>query len=384
MLKRTPQPKKSILFVTGTRADYGKLEPLAIEAANAGFPVTFFVTGMHMMEKYGLTKTEIHRNSHLFDIVEYINQRDGDPQDIVAAKTIVGFSDFLKEMRPDLVVIHGDRVEALACALVSAMNYILCAHIEGGEVSGTIDEVFRHCNTKLSSIHLVSSKAAHDRVLRLGETASAVEIIGSPELDIHAKPSGVSLAEVRDRYEIASDDYGICILHPVTSEADTMREQARSVLSALEESGKYFVLIMPNNDPGSKDIMEEIRKLPESRFRVLPSMRFHYFSELLRNAKVMLGNSSAGVREAPYLGVPSMTLGTRQQNRASAESVFTTCCFDRDAITAFVANEWGKRYPRDDSFGEGLASEKFRELLLSPSFWDRPRQKYFAEDMIDA
>lgn len=383
MLKSLP-PKKSILFVTGTRADYGKLEPLAIEAANAGFQVTFFVTGMHMMEKYGLTKTEIHRNSHLFDIVEYINQRDGDPQDIIAAKTIIGFSDFLKEMRPDLVVIHGDRVEALACALVSAMNYILCAHIEGGEVSGTIDEVFRHCNTKLSSIHLVSSKVARERVLRLGETAGSVEIIGSPELDIHARPSGVSLAEVMSRYEIASDDYGICVFHPVTSEAETIREQVQSVFAVLRDSGKYFIVIMPNNDPGSKEILEEIGQLPEDRFRVLPSMRFHYFSELLRNAKVMLGNSSAGVREAPYLGVPSLTLGSRQTNRASAQSVFTACSFDRDAIATFLEGEWGKRYPRDDSFGEGFASEKFRELLLSPAFWDRPRQKYFAEDMVDA
>lgn len=379
MLNFSAHVKRKILFVTGTRADYGKLEPLAIEAADAGFPVTFFVTGMHMMAKYGLTKTEIHRNSHRFNIVEYINQRDGDPQDIVAAKTIIGFSDFLKEMRPDLVVIHGDRVEALACALVSAMNYVLCAHIEGGEVSGTIDEVFRHCNTKLSSIHLVSSKVARERVLRLGETTDSVEIIGSPELDIHAQNSGVSLSQVLDRYEIASDDYGIVIFHPVTSEVDTIRDQVQSVFSALKESGKYFVVIMPNNDPGSKEIIEEIERLPRNQFRVLPSMRFHYFSELLRNAKLMLGNSSSGVREAPYLGIPSMTLGTRQANRSTAKSVFTACCFDRDAISSFIAGEWGKRYARDNSFGEGLATKKFRELLLAPHFWERPRQKYFAD-----
>lgn len=379
MLNFADHVKRNILFVTGTRADYGKLEPLAIEAADAGFPVTFFVTGMHMMAKYGLTKTEIHRNSHRFKIVEYINQRDGDPQDIIVAKTIVGFSDFLKEMRPDLVVIHGDRVEALACALVSAMNYTLCAHIEGGEVSGTIDEVFRHCNTKLSSIHLVSSKVARERVLRLGETSEAVEIIGSPELDIHSQPSGVSLGEVLDRYEIPTDDYGIFIFHPVTSEIDTIREQIQSVFAALRQSGKYFVVIMPNNDPGSREIMEEIDNLPARQFRVLPSMRFHYFSELLRNARLMLGNSSAGVREAPYLGVPSMTLGTRQANRSTAKSVFTACCYDRDAISAFISTEWGNRYACDDSFGEGLAAKKFRELLLMPAFWDRPRQKYFAE-----
>lgn len=379
MLNFSAHVKRKILFVTGTRADYGKLEPLAIEAADAGFPVTFFVTGMHMMAKYGLTKTEIQRNSHRFNIVEYINQRDGDPQDIVAAKTIIGFSDFLKELRPDLVVIHGDRVEALACALVCAMNYILCAHIEGGEVSGTIDEVFRHCNTKLSSIHLVSSNVARERVLRLGETTDAVEIIGSPELDIHAQESGVSLTEVLDRYEIASDDYGIVIFHPVTSEIETIRDQVQSVFSVLKESGKYFVVIMPNNDPGSKEIIEEIERLPANKFRVLPSMRFHYFSELLRNAKLTLGNSSAGVREAPYLGIPSMTLGTRQTNRSTAKSVFSACCFDRDAISSFIAGEWGKRYPRDNSFGEGLATKKFRELILSPHFWERPRQKYFAD-----
>jgi UDP-N-acetylglucosamine 2-epimerase (hydrolysing) len=376
--KRSNQ--RSILFVTGTRADYGKLEPLALEASEAGFPVTFFVTGMHMMRKYGLTKTEIHRSDR-FNIVEYINQREGDPQDVIAAKTIVGFSDFLREMKPDLVIIHGDRVEALACALVCAMNYVRCAHIEGGEVSGTIDEMFRHCNTKLSTTHLVSSKTAYDRVLRLGEPADSIEVLGSPELDIHAKPSGVELKEVLDWYEIESDDYGICIFHPVTSEQDSMGRQAQSLFSVLKSSGKYFIVIMPNNDPGSDDILNEINKLPEDRFRVLPSMRFHYFSELLRNAKVLVGNSSAGVREAPYLGVPSLTLGTRQTNRGTAGSITSAGCFERGTIKSFLDREWGNRYTRDDAFGQGHASEKFRQLLQSEAFWDRPLQKYFSDEV---
>lgn len=375
--------QRTILFVTGTRADYGKLEPLALEATKAGFPVTFFVTGMHMMSKYGLTKTEIHRRSE-FNIIEYINQRDGDPQDIVVAKTIVGFSDFLREMRPDLVVIHGDRVEALACALVCAMNYIMCAHIEGGEVSGTIDEIFRHCNTKLSSTHLVSSKLAEERVKRLGEPASSIEIIGSPELDVHARPSGVHLSDVLERYEIASQNYGICIFHPVTSESDTIQRQAQSLFSTLKQSRRFFVVILPNNDPGCDVILAEIERLPRDRFRVLPSMRFNYFSELLRNAKVLIGNSSAGVREAPYLGVPSLTLGTRQTNRACAPSVTQASCYDQQAIDDFLNDEWGKRYPRDDSFGNGLASQKFRDLIQSSTFWEQPLQKYFAEEAIRA
>lgn len=383
MLQKVPATSREILFVTGTRADYGKLEPLALEAVYAGFPVTFFVTGMHMMEKYGLTKTEVHR-SGLFNVVEYINQRSDDPQDLVLAKTILGFSDFLQEMRPDLVVIHGDRVEALACALVCSMNYIRCAHIEGGEVSGTIDEIFRHCNTKLSTMHLVSSTTALERVTRLGEPRSSVEVIGSPELDIHARPSGISLQEVRDRYEIPSDDYGVCIFHPVTSECDNIGAQAEALFTALQDTGRYFVVILPNNDPGAREILQQIDALPSERFRVLPSMRFRYFSELLKNAKVLVGNSSAGVREAPYLGIPSLDLGTRQTKRTIASSVSKACAFDRSALVKFVKNEWGKRYERDDSFGTGTACEKFRDLLLSDRFWTRPLQKYFAEGKVDA
>ncbi len=383
MLQKVSAKPRNILFVTGTRADYGKLEPLAIEACSAGFPVTFFVTGMHMMKKYGLTKTEVHR-SGLFKVVEYINQRQDDPQDLVLAKTVIGFSDFLRETRPDLVVIHGDRVEALACALVCAMNYIRCAHIEGGEVSGTIDEVFRHCNTKLSSMHLVSSKVALDRVVRLGEPLSSVKVIGSPELDIHARPSGVSLDKVLDRYEIASADYGICIFHPVTSEAGNMEAQADSLFSSLKDTQRFFVVILPNNDPGAQAILRQIEQLPGDRFRVLPSMRFRYFSELLKNAKVLIGNSSAGVREAPYLGIPSLDIGTRQTRRALAPSVSKASAFDRAGISHFVGTEWGKRHRRDDSFGMGTASRRFRDLIQSPEFWTRPMQKHFAEDGADA
>lgn len=372
--------KRQILFVTGTRADFGKLEPLARVAVQNGFGVTFFVTGMHMMEKFGLTKAEVHRCG-IFEVVEYINQRNGDPQDIVLAKTVIGFSDYLKEIRPDLVVIHGDRVEALACALVCAMNYVLCAHVEGGEVSGTIDEVFRHCNSKLSAIHLVSSEAARRRVMRLGETASTVEVIGSPELDIHSRPSGVSIEEVLTRYEIASDDYGICVFHPVTSEASTMRSQAAALFSSLAGSGRYFVVILPNNDPASDEIVDEIRKLPPERFRVLPSMRFHYFSELLKNAKVIVGNSSAGVREAPFLGLPSLDVGTRQSNRAEAPSLFKAAPTDGEAIARFLELNWGKRYPGHEAFGTGLASENFLRLIQRESFWTRPLQKYFADSL---
>jgi len=370
--------RRELLFITGTRADYGKLEPLALAALDAGHRVTFFVTGMHMMEKYGLTKTEVHRQTR-FHVVEFTNQRDADPQDIILAKTVIGFSDFLQEHRPDLVIIHGDRVEALACSLVCATNYVRCAHVEGGEVSGTIDEQFRHCNTKLSNVHLVSSEEARARVIRLGELPETVHAIGSPELDIHGQPSGVTIDQVLERYDIRSGEFGIVVFHPVTSEADSMGRQATALFATLVRSNRYFVVILPNNDPGAVDILRAIETLPRDRFRVLPSMRFSFFSELMRNAKAILGNSSMGVREAPFLGVPSLDIGTRQSNRAEAPSLVHARADDADKIERFLDANWGRRYPPDHAFGVGNAAQRFCELLDTTSFWDQPLQKYFVE-----
>lgn len=367
---------RSVLFVTGTRADFGKLEPLAIATRDAGLNVSFFTTGMHMLERYGLTKLEVHRTTGV-QVHEFLNQRPGDPQDMVLAKTVIGFSDFVKEYTPDLVVIHGDRVEALACALVCATNYIRCAHIEGGEVSGTIDEIYRHCNSKLASDHFVSSEDAARRVMALGEERIKIHAIGSPELDFHAGVSGVSLDDVKARYDLPFDDYGICIFHPVTSEAATMGQQAKALFGALAGSGRSFVVIAPNNDPGSTAIFDAISELPIDRFRVLPSMRFAHFSELMKNASAVVGNSSAGVREAPFIGVPSLDIGTRQTNRAKSPSVFFASAADTTAINAFLKDTWGTSFPRNDAFGEGSASERFVAVLQSEHFWETSLQKTF-------
>jgi len=367
---------RSILFVTGTRADFGKLEPLAVAARDAGYSVSFFVTGMHMLPAYGLTKIEVHRVTGV-RVVEFLNQRDGDPQDIVFAKTVIGFSDQLRVEQPDLVVVHGDRVEALATALVCATNYVRCAHIEGGEVSGTIDELFRHCNTKLATYHFVSSQTARRRILAMGETESRTYVIGSPELDVHSAPSGVTMAQVCERYGIPFRSFGIVIFHPVTSEIAEIGKQAADLFSALEKSGRHFVVIRPNNDPGSDAIVEVIRALPAERFRVIPSMRFSHFSELLRNASVIVGNSSTGVREAPFLGVPSLDVGTRQTNRCLAESGRQAAAGDLKEILTFLEKVWGQRFEPSSEFGEGGAANNFLNILNDSAFWECPMQKHF-------
>lgn len=369
---------RNLLFLTGTRADFGKLEPLAVAARDAGHGVTFFVTGMHMLDRYGLTKIEVHRMPGV-KVHEFLNQRPGDPQDVILAKTVMGFSDYVTEHRPDLIVVHGDRIEALAGALVAATNYIASAHVEGGEVSGTIDEVFRHCNTKLAAQHFVSSEQAARRVMALGEPADTIHVIGSPELDFHMGPSGVTLHEVRAHYAIPFVDYGIAVFHPVTSEAATMGAQAEALFGALAESGRNFVVIAPNNDPGSEAIFAVLDRLPKDRFRAIPSMRFAHFSELMKNAACMVGNSSAGVREAPFLGVASLDIGTRQTRRSDAPSIRSADAGDRAAILGFLAVEWGRSHPRHTAFGEGRAADRFVAVLADPAFWDRPLQKEFRD-----
>jgi UDP-N-acetylglucosamine 2-epimerase (hydrolysing) len=371
-----PITGKKLLFVTGTRADFGKLEPLAHAAQKAGFEISFFITGMHMMKRYGETRLEVKRFAGA-EFFEFVNQREGDALDFILSKTILGFSDFVHEHRPDLVIIHGDRVEAFAASIVCAMRYIRSAHIEGGEVSGTIDESIRHCNTKLCASHFVSSEAARQRVLALGEAPDRVYNIGSPELDTHAQPSGVNIEEVKERYAIPFQEYGIAVFHPVTSEQDNIGAQARSLFEVLESSGRCFVVIAPNNDPGTEQIFAVLEKLPEERFRLIPSMRFNYFSELMKNAALMVGNSSAGVREAPFLGLPSLDVGTRQNNRAQASSVSSFSAFDVDDIRQWIDDKWMHRELASDGFGHGAASTLFIDILKKPEFWQSNMQKSF-------
>lgn len=378
-MSKTLQKGKRLLFVTGTRADYGKLEPLAKAAQDAGFFISFFITGMHMMRRYGETRLEVKRFPDTENF-EYVNQREGDAQDFILSKTILGFSDFVHEHRPDLVVIHGDRVEALAASIVCAMKYIPSAHIEGGEVSGTIDESIRHCNTKLCTTHFVSSEASRQRVQSLGESPDRIYVIGSPELDTHAKPSGVTIVQVKERYGIKFDEYGIVIFHPVTSEVDTIGEQTSSLFTTLEDSGKCFVVIAPNNDPGSDQIFEVIERLPKERFRIIPSMRFSYFSELMKNAAVMVGNSSAGVREAPFIGLPSLDVGTRQTSRASTESVTHASAYDSEIIKNFLIHSWGNKSNKSHEFGKGMAQNNFAKIISSSEFWNASLQKKYFDN----
>ena len=370
--------KKDLLFFTGTRADFGKLAPLARQAYHDGFSIKFFVTGMHMMKKYGLTKLEVLGETYA-EVTEYLNQRPGDAQDVILCKTVMGLSDYLTESRPDLVIIHGDRIEALAASIVCATNNIRSAHIEGGEVSGTIDEALRHATSKMSTHHFVSSDKAAYRLRKMGEAISQIYNIGSPELDAHTQNDTLSLSEVKQYYDIFFEDYGICLFHPVTTEYASMRRQAECIFSALVKSQKNYVVILPNNDPGSEFIESCIASLPKSRFRCIPSMRFHYFSKLLQHAACIIGNSSAGVREAPFFGVPTINVGNRQTNRSTANSIINISAIELANDPSLILRVWNERHPKCTDFGEGDAALKFSNILSSGQFWNWPLQKQYNE-----
>jgi UDP-N-acetylglucosamine 2-epimerase (hydrolysing) len=375
-----PPGVRHVVFVSGTRADFGKLKPLIRAVAESeAFEYQVFATGMHMLARYGRTVQEIHKSG--FDNVHPFVNQDGSissQMDIVLANTVQGLGHFVREARPDLLVIHGDRVEALAGAIVGALNNLLVAHIEGGEVSGTVDEVIRHSISKLAHIHLVANDDARDRLLQLGEQQDSIRVIGSPEVDLLLSTDLPNLDAVKARYEIPFDRYGILMYHPVTTELKELHRQAEEVVEGVLRSELDYVVIYPNNDAGSEIILHELERLRGNpRFRLIPSMRFEYFITLLKHARAIVGNSSAGVREAPVHGVPTIDIGTRQMNRSTSPHVIHVP-EDRDRIAAAVAS-CPESVPSSQAFGDGLAAQRFLEALRSDAFWATPRQKRFRD-----
>jgi UDP-N-acetylglucosamine 2-epimerase (hydrolysing) len=332
---------------------------------------------MHMLSRYGSTFDEVRKRGFR-NIFYYINQVETNSfeMDMALASTIEGLSRFIREFKIDLIVVHGDRVEALAGAIVGALNDILVAHIEGGEVSGTVDELIRHSVTKLSHLHFVSNDEARKRLIQMGEDQNSVFVIGSPETDVMLSAKLPSIQDVRAKYEIPFDEYGIFVYHPVTSELRHLRNSISEMLRAVIDSALNYVVILPNNDRGSETILESIRKLDgHPRFRILPSMRFEYFLALLKDARFIVGNSSAGVREAPVYGVPTINVGSRQRRR-TANGTIRNVAERYDEIRKALSDIPGN-VPRTLDFGNGSSAQAFIRLLKGKKIWTTPTQKHF-------
>ncbi|MGC3832849.1 UDP-N-acetylglucosamine 2-epimerase [Moritella viscosa] len=360
---------KKILFLTGTRADFGKLKSLIHKVEGAEqFDAHIFVTGMHMIATYGMTAREVEK-SGFQSIYKYINQNKHDSMDVILAKTIQGLSDYVKELQPDMIVVHGDRVEAMAGAIVGSLNNILVSHIEGGEVSGTIDELIRHS---------VNEKAKQ-RLLQLGECEQSIYVIGSPDLDIMTSSDLPKLQDVKKRYEIDFERYAVFMYHPVTTDVDSLPKNIRETIDALIESKQNYVVIYPNNDHGSEIIINELSRLKDnSNFKVFPSLRFECFLTLLKNAQFMVGNSSAGIREMPFYGLPSINLGSRQDNRSNAISILN-CDEDSHVILELIDKSLISRFAPEQEFGTGESNKLFFKAINNENLWYTSSQKVFLD-----
>jgi UDP-N-acetylglucosamine 2-epimerase (hydrolysing) len=334
---------------------------------------------MHMLSKYGNTISEIRR-AGLENIFMFINQVEGESMEAILANTIAGLSKFLHENKVDLIVIHGDRVEALAGAIVGALRNILVAHVEGGEVSGTIDDLMRHATSKMSHVHFVASAVAEKRLEQLGENKSSIFRIGSPDVDIMVSGTLPGLDEAKARYEIAFDKYAIAMLHPVTTENAKQAYNASIFVDALIESEQNYILVYPNNDLGSAEIFAAYERLNgNTRFRIFPSIRFEYFLTLLKSASFIIGNSSAGIHEGPVYGVPTINIGTRQLNRLHYNSI-TNCEFEKQSILNAIDTALKtRRFEPCDHYGDGKSAEKFMAVLKSQAMWAIPQQKQFRD-----
>jgi len=371
---------KKIVFLTGTRADFGKLKSLIhITQDNSNYEVHIFATGMHLNAKYGLTSDEIY-NAGFRNIYPFVNHTIEEHMDRALAKTIEGFSDYIGEINPDLIVVHGDRVEAMAGAIVGSLNNILVAHVEGGEISGTIDELIRHSISKLAHIHLVTNNKAKTLLLQLGELENSIFIIGSPDLDLMNEENLPALTEVKEYYEIGYKKYAVAMFHPVTTEYHDIKKTIKNFVDSLIESQLNYVVIYPNNDLGSREILEEYTRIQDNpRIKIFPSLRFEYFLALLKNAEFMIGNSSAGIREAPHFQVPSIDIGTRQNDRACLNSI-EHCDYDTKNILEAISkvlNRKVKIINKNLEFGGGDSNIIFANILRKKEFWGISHQKQF-------
>lgn len=370
-----------IVFVTGTRADFGKLKPLIskIDVMPNQFSVSIVVTGMHLLDQFGFTAKEVQK---VFPGKEVFleGQRYQEEMTLGFARFTQNFTGYLEECRPDLVVVHGDRFDALAASIVANSLMVPVAHIEGGEVSGTIDEAIRHSVSKFSHIHFVANEEAGKRVRRLGEDPNKIFVVGSPETDVLLGDDVPSLSEVKEKYDIAFDQYSILCFHPVVNEIEKLGAQLDEIEKFVREVDENLIWIYPNNDKGSLYIIERIKELRQlKKIKVFESLRFEYYVSLLRNANFVLGNTSSGVREAPVLGVPCINVGSRQNGRVDSQLVLDTE-IDFSAMMSSlkkvrVMNVSGGH----TNFGSGSVADKIVKVLNDINIGKVEIQKVFHE-----
>lgn len=366
---------RKIAVVTGTRAEYGIYFPVlkAIQRSSK-LDLSLIVTGMHLSEKFGHTVDEIEKDGFSIDakIPLGLSEDSGASMARDVGVCILGLTDAFEKIKPDILLVLGDRGEMLATAIAGIYMNIPVAHLHGGEVSGTVDESVRHAITKLSHIHFPATEESAERIRKLGEDEFRIHIVGAPALDTILSETFVPKKEIGKRFNLDMNKPIVLVVqHPVTTEFDDVERQIRETMDALVELGEQIVVIYPNADAGGRKIIEIIEQYRDYEFiRIFKNLRHVDYLSLMRSADVMVGNSSSGIIEAPSFGIPVVNIGTRQIGRQRGQNVIDVD-YDKDVIIkAIKVGLYDKEFNCKASkcispYGNGHAGTKVAEILES-------------------
>jgi GDP/UDP-N,N'-diacetylbacillosamine 2-epimerase (hydrolysing) len=362
---------RRIAYVSGTRADFGLMaSTLRRLQAEPGLEVGVLVTGMHLSREFGHTVDEVEASGLPVwaRVPSGIEDRSPAGMARAIAASLQGFTAALESLRPDLVLLLGDRGEMLAGAIAALHVGIPIAHVHGGERSGTVDEPVRHAITKLSHLHLVASEEARERVVRMGEAPANVHLVGAPSLDdIVARPQAPR-GPVLQRLGLAADARFVLVLfHPVVQEAAEAGGQAAALLQGLREAAPehHVVWLAPNADAGSGAILAQAQAAAGGRLHLVTHLPRGDYLDALAHADALVGNSSSGIIEAASLGTPVVNIGSRQRLRQRNANT-RDCEPEATAIAAALREAFAHgRYECKNLYGDGGAGERIARLLAA-------------------
>jgi len=363
---------RKVLYITGTRADYGLMQSVLNKIdSHPSLDLELIVTGMHLMDEFGNTYTEIKKDGFKSHKIKSIFDKDDKASmSIFIGDFIKKFTERVKKIEPDFIMVLGDRGEMLGGAVVGSYMSIPVVHLHGGEITSTVDEIARHAITKLSNIHLPSNEKSAERIKKMGENPDNIHVVGAPGLDYIVEENLPSKNSLIEKYNIDdSEPLIVAVQHPVTLEVDKAQEQIKETLKALKKLNYQTILVYPNADAGGRKMIEEIRKFENEDFldtyKNIP--RKEYLG-LLNICDALVGNSSSGIIEAPSFELPVINIGTRQEGRERAENVIDVD-YDRKEIiktvekALFDEDFQNKIKNIENPYGEGRTGEKVARIL---------------------
>lgn len=371
--------KRRICVVLTTRGNYAKMKSVigAIES-HPNLELQLILGGMVLLQKYGRVIDEFGGSNLKVDRRIHFVVEGGTPETMTksAGIAVSEFATAFQDLKPDIVIVIADRFECLPIAMAAAYMNITVAHVEGGEVSGSIDESIRHAITKLSHIHFPASREAAERICRMGEDAASIHMVGGTSMDIIRRENLDDLNPVIDcqnNYGVGAildlkpREYLVLIQHPVTTEYDKNQFHIEETIAALDKLHMPTVWIMPNMDAGADGINKGIRRFRETMrpdyIHFFKSLPIELYAPLMKHAACIMGNSSSGIRESAFLGTPGVNIGTRQLGRERGHNVIDVAN-DRVAIVEAVRYQIAQvRYEPDYRYGDGFAAEKIVNVL---------------------